>query len=105
MKKMYYVSVQAHSVLEEKGAASFEFEIMATDREIEKLSALFEDVEQAENATFRQTPVPSVPYHELDDANDFYDSTLCEVYAKIHELGTTQTRQHIESMNILEKTE
>ncbi|CAM3413666.1 hypothetical protein [Marinicrinis lubricantis] len=101
MKKTYFVSVQANSILEEKGSAAFEFEIQATDQELDQLAALFEEKEDSENATFRQAGISSVPYHELDDANDTYDATMIDVYKKIYELGTEETKRHIEQMGIL----
>jgi hypothetical protein len=99
-KTKYYVSVQAHSILADQGAAAYELEILATNREVAQLQELFENDGDAEDATFFRGMTPGLPYH-IDDANDSYDYYLIEIYKKIYELGTTETRTHIESMNIL----
>jgi len=61
-KQTYYVSVQAGTVLEDKEAAGYEFEIQATEKEIEQLMELFEYREEAENANFRRAMIPGIPY-------------------------------------------
>lgn len=99
-KIKYYVSVQAKSILSEQGAAAYELEILATEREVAQLQELFDYEEEAENATFFRGMAPGVPYH-VDDENDAYDDSLVEIYKKIYELGTVETRSHIEGMNIL----
>jgi hypothetical protein len=44
---------------------------------------------------------PAIPYHQ-DVQNDAYDASLRQVYRLIHELGTPETRAHIESMGVLD---
>ncbi|MEX1028834.1 MAG: hypothetical protein WDZ91_02170 [Paenibacillaceae bacterium] len=99
-KIKYYVSVQAHSILADQGAAAYELVILATDREVAQLQELFDNEGNTEDATFVRGMTPGIPYH-MDDVNDTYDYYMIEIYKKIYELGTTETRSHIESMNIL----
>jgi hypothetical protein len=99
-KTKYYVSVQAQSILSEQGAAAYELVILATDREVTQLQELFDNEEVAENATFFRGMAPGIPYH-IDNENDVYDYYLIEIYKKIYELGTPETRSHIEGMHIL----
>ncbi len=99
----YYVSVQAHSILADQGAAAYELEIQASDREVEQLQELFDTLIKAEDGTFIRGMTPGVPYH-IDDENDTYDFYLIEIYRKIYEIGTAETRSHIEQMNILNKS-
>lgn len=99
-KTKYYVSVQARSILADQGAAAYELVILASDREAEQLQELFDNELNAEDSTFIRAVIPGVPYH-MDDENDAYDYYLIEIYKKIYELGTDETRSHIEKMNIL----
>lgn len=99
-KKTYYVSVQAGTMLEDKGAAAFEFEIRATEKELDKLRLVFEEMEDAASDTFFRSGIPGVPYHH-DQENDVYDDAMVRVYRMIHELGTPETKKHIEEMGIL----
>lgn len=99
-KTKYYVSVQAHSILADQGAASYELEISASDYEVEQLQELFDNKLGAEDSTFFRAITPGIPYH-IDDENDTFDYYLIEIYKKIYELGTNETQSHIERMNIL----
>lgn len=100
VKKTYYISVQADSILLNKGDAAFEFEIEATEKEVVELQELFDGKEQSDNYAFGRAHVPWKPYHE-DESNDVYDKYLLEIYRTIHRLGTPETKRHIERMNIL----
>jgi hypothetical protein len=102
-KKTYYVSVQAGTVLEDMEAAPFEFVIEATPKELDKLQVLFEEKDEADDDTFTRGMTPAIPYHQ-DVQNDAYDASLKRVYRYIYELGTPETRKHIESMGVLDET-
>jgi hypothetical protein len=99
-KKRYYISVQADTILAGQGEAAYEFEIDATPEQIEKLQELFEDKSDSADGTFLKAHTPAIPYHH-DVENDAYDNYLREIYSMIHELGTPETRRHIEEMGVL----
>ncbi len=101
VKKTYYVSVQAQTILEEQGAAAYEFEIEATENDVSRLIELFEDQMEYEHETAERAVVPAIPYHK-DTENDRYDATLKEIYRAIYDLGTPDTRSHIKSMGVLQ---
>ena len=100
MKTKYYISVQAGSILEEQGAASYEFEIEATEDEISQLQEMFDDRMDAEDASFMRAPTPAIPYH-YDRENDAYDYFNKKIYSMLYDLGTEETKKHIASMGIL----
>lgn len=100
-KKKYYISVQAGTILDNQGDASYGLVVEATPEEIDKLAEVFEELGNFDQATFTQTATAlSIAYH-LDESNDGYDYYLNEAYSMIYELGTEETKQHIKSMNIL----
>lgn len=99
-KNKYYVSVQAGTIMANQGDAAYEFEIEATPEEIVKLQELFEDQYYIENDNFLRTHAAGVPYN-YDASNDAYDMGLHDIYSLIYELGTPETKKHIESMQIL----
>lgn len=99
-KSTYYVSVQAGTILQDQGAAAYEFEIEATSKEVDKLQELMEMMRDAEGDTFARAPIPGIPYH-LDEANDIYDHSLKDIYKAVYELGTEETRQHIKGIGII----
>ncbi|MCS7460101.1 hypothetical protein N0M98_08105 [Paenibacillus doosanensis] len=101
-KKTYYIAVASSEILEpENMTGNFEFEISATEEEIEQLREMFEDSEDAHDDTAARAMIPVREYH-FDKENDAADYYLREIYRKIHELGTPATREHIESMNVLQ---
>lgn len=101
-KKRYYVSVQSDAILENQGDAAYEFEIDADEEEISRLQELFDGKQQADNYAFGRAHIPFLEYHH-DRENDVHDFYLKEVYGLIHELGTPETKRHIESMGVLDR--
>ncbi|MBP1995147.1 hypothetical protein [Paenibacillus eucommiae] len=100
-KKRYYVSVQAGTILENQGDASYELEIDATLDEVEKLREVFEEIYDFDQASGVQVASAlAIAYHN-DESNDGYDYYLKEAYAMISDLGTEETKRHIGEMNIL----
>lgn len=100
-KKKYYVSVKSESIMDHQDESPFEFEIEATEREVIQLQELFEEIDDMDNVTAIRAHIPYVQYHD-DPENDAYDAKLVEIYSKLHQLGTSETKQHIESMGILQ---
>jgi len=98
-RKTYYVSVGAGQILQDREEAAFEFSIRANEAEIDKLQELFQeaqDSDEEEIFSFEDWPTVS----DTPD-NEFYESQLKEIYRMLHELGTAETKKHIESMNVL----
>ncbi|NSL51360.1 hydrolase [Calidifontibacillus erzurumensis] len=100
-RKTYYISVGAKEISQIKTASPYELEIKATDEEIQKLRDIFNDMYTAEWSGFIRSHVPYVQYH-YDRENDAIDRDLMNVYQMLYELGTPETKRHIESMGILD---
>lgn len=96
-KKTYYVSVQAGSVLENEGDAAYEFEIVATEDEVDDLIERFEMLSDADNSTAFRAILPALPYHQ-DVEHDTYDWALTDIYRRLYELGTEETKRVIADM-------
>ncbi|MCP1311840.1 hypothetical protein [Paenibacillus tyrfis] len=94
-KKTYYIAVGSGEVLEpEDVTGNFEFEIRATEEEVDKLQEKFEELAIHEEDTAVRAAIPYRQNHS-DEEN------LTEIYQMLHELGTPDTRRHIEAMNVL----
>jgi len=96
-RSRYYVSVQAKSISSEQGRMAYEWEIEATEEEAAALGQLFERLDESEHATFFRGMTPGVPYH-WDRENDSYDGKLRQIYSKIQELGTPETKSQLEGI-------
>jgi rubrerythrin len=99
-RKTYYVTVQYGEIMDDPTAFNYDFVIEANEEELDQLEELFEDASTAEQETiFHTIPLSTSTYY--NNENDTYDLGLREVYRKLHELGTPETKQHLEKMNIL----
>jgi hypothetical protein len=99
-KKPYYISVQARTITEDQGDTGYELEINATPDEIERLNSMFEDMSYFDNGSFLKAHLYAYPY-SIDPENDGYDYYLRDVYQFLYELGTSETKQHIENAKLL----
>lgn len=100
-KKTYYIAVGSGEILEpEDVTGNFEFEILATEEEVDQLQEVFEELAMNEEDTAVRAMIPFREYH-LDKENDVYDWNLTELYRMLHKLGTPDTKRHIEAMNVL----
>jgi hypothetical protein len=101
-KKTYYVAVSPGEILQPQHSetGNFEFEIRATEEELDQLQEWFEELQEADDDTAARAHIPFREYHN-DKENDAADYYLAQVYRKLHELGTPETKAHIQSMNIL----
>lgn len=55
-KKRYYVSVQGRSVLDDPGAAAYEWAVEATSEEADTLKHLLGQLDEKEESTFWPSP-------------------------------------------------
>ncbi|WP_010274733.1 hypothetical protein [Paenibacillus senegalensis] len=98
-KSTYYVTVAQGELLQDPTALNYDFVIEADEDEFDKLQELFEDTAEAEQRTAGTSLIPYL--RDAAEDNEFYDSQLMEIYRMLHQLGTPETRKHIESMGIL----
>lgn len=94
-KRPYYVSVQGRSLLEDPGAAAYEWEVEATRQEADTLIHMLEQLGEKEESGFLAFtyPWPDTPEGEV---NRSYDSHLNALYREIYRLGTPETRAQME---------
>ncbi|MCR8645746.1 hypothetical protein NV379_24195 [Paenibacillus sp. N1-5-1-14] len=99
-KNKYYVSVQSGSILPNQGDAAYELEITANDAEVDQLQSLFAFKELYDEESHLRAIIPGIPYNQ-DEENDRYDQNLNQIYQLLHTLGTPETKQHIDTMNLM----
>lgn len=106
-KNTYLVSVSNLSV-ERIGSRAgrrdteFEFTIEATEQEAGQLSQLMETQQADDFSTLVRTPIP-YKSADHDEATKDYNEQLLRVYSYLYELGTPETRDHIERTGLLAK--
>lgn len=101
-KQSYYVSVQAKTILPNPNDGPYEFEIKATPREVRQLVELFQAETRADlENNSRALLDPEIIANELVSMK-MVDQFLMMAYRLIHRLGTPETKEHIESMNVLD---
>lgn len=103
-KKTYYIDVGTGGISQSATSSTWSYKIQANEEEITQLRELFDQNYATEWKNFYRAHVPYVQYH-YDRENDAYDSTIQKVYSLLHKFGDDAAKDHIESMNILPKTE
>jgi hypothetical protein len=102
-RKTYYVAVGSGEVLEDKGAAAFEFEIRANEAELNRLQKMFAELASDDEASLYRYPGwLSAGEAEM---NAVTDGHLRGIYRLLYELGTEETKRHIASMHVLDDSE
>jgi hypothetical protein len=101
-KKTYYVSVQAGDILDDPHAAAFEFEIEATDIQVALLQDMMDVWSQADSHSVSSMFGYMSDKKPAEARVEEYDEGLLRIYQFIHEMGTPETKKHIESMNVLQ---
>ncbi|WP_433945841.1 hypothetical protein [Paenibacillus sp. SN-8-1] len=100
MKKTFYVSVQGRSVLEDQGAAAYEWVIQATPEEAEELRRKLSASAEADEDGFMDFvfPWPDTPEDEIYAQ---YSERINRVYQEIYRLGTTDTRSQMANSKLI----
>ncbi|WP_159885077.1 hypothetical protein [Paenibacillus puerhi] len=109
LKTRYAVSVANRTIIQldqrpntGPSASDAELVVKATPEEIAELGQLIQEQEHREEKTFARGPVP-YKSADHDEATRRFNDHISRVYTEIYELGTPETRRHIEEMGILEK--
>ncbi|WP_186576444.1 hydrolase [Aquibacillus kalidii] len=100
-KKKYYVNIGTQEISQVEFGNNNDFIIHANDEEVFLLREKMNEMYNADMNGFVRAHIPYVPYHN-DESNDNYDDGLIDAFKMIHDLGDGKTREHIESMNILD---
>ncbi|WP_134687157.1 hypothetical protein [Brevibacillus migulae] len=103
-KKKYYLSIHSSpntwEVREGGEDSTFDFEIEATPDEKKQLEDLFTS---ANDDDFRSYLHGHLLFTDVEDQDhEAYDHTLNELYHKIYEFGTPETKQKMEQMGIID---
>lgn len=102
IKKQYFVSIAEQEITDipipGQGA---DYEIMASDQDIEKIKQLFQSADQHEKDA--STYIILKPFDEwgVDDNREGYSRDIQEVYEMIYQLGTEDTKNKISQLGIL----
>ncbi|MHA0857035.1 hypothetical protein [Paenibacillus sp. CMAA1364] len=98
-KHKYYVSVHGRSVLMNKGATSYEWEIEATSEQAQEIAHLMRQLEEEEQGGFihHVFPWPDTPEEEMNMA---YQHALDDIYKSIYDLCSECTRLQMRESGI-----
>lgn len=99
-KSTYFVSVQARSVLQERGASAYEWEIQANPEEADQLRIELDLLQEKEEEAFPGY-VFKWPDTPEQNVNETFQDTLDRVYRSIYQLGTPETQSQMEQLRLL----
>ncbi|SIQ72109.1 hypothetical protein SAMN05421578_103540 [Paenibacillus macquariensis] len=98
-KHKYFVSVHGRSVLTDRGATTYEWEIEATEDEAQEIRNLMGLVKEKEENAFLGFvfPWPDEPERVV---NVTYQNALDDVYQRIYEYGSIDTRKQMKESGV-----
>ncbi|MDQ0901691.1 MULTISPECIES: hypothetical protein [unclassified Paenibacillus] len=101
----YWVSVGRQEVVPASEGVirdHYEFEIHADEAELLPLVEQFREINLVDKQLVKRasTPYEAFPEKDQDMKNRAYDERLKDIYFLVYQLGTTETKKHIEAMNL-----
>jgi len=100
-KQRYYVSVSANMVGTEPSLTD-QLTVLATEHERNHLLELLNREQNAAEKTYIRAHIP-YKSADHDKATTRYNDRLIEIYRYIYQIGTIETKRHIEYMDILQE--
>ncbi|RED57534.1 hypothetical protein [Cohnella lupini] len=100
-KQRYYVSVSASMVGTEPSLTD-QLTIFATEEERNHLLALLNREQKATEKTYIRAQIP-YKSADHDKATNRYNEGMVDIYRYIYQVGTIETKRHIEYMDILQE--
>ncbi|MCT2535843.1 hydrolase [Aquibacillus koreensis] len=100
-KKKYFVNIGTLEISQMEYGNNKDFTIYATGEEVYHLREIMNEMYDSDMRGFWRAHVPYVPYHN-DKSNDTYDDGIVEAFQMIHDLGDETTKEHIETMGVLD---
>ncbi|MBA4544429.1 MULTISPECIES: hypothetical protein [Thermoactinomyces] len=104
-KKTYYVTVEigqrSGEIRDhlEVNDANYDFEIKATEEEIERLERLFREAEEEDFTTFVKAHIPFLDNESQENVKE--DGTLRKIYRMIYQLGTEETKRRMDESGMI----
>jgi hypothetical protein len=107
-KHKYYVTIQSGTNTAEvrddnffEEGMSFDFELECSPEEAQQLQNLFMKGSDEDFKSYLDGHIP-FPTDKPEKDNDQYTQTLLEIYQRIYDYGTEETKSKIEKMGVLE---
>jgi hypothetical protein len=100
-KTRYYVSVSSRTV-QETLPETDNLEVDVDADELDELRSLLTSEERKDETTQLVAPIPYKSNDHAEAGQDYTDG-LSNLYGYIYQVGTEETKRHIESMKILNK--
>ncbi|MBM7564320.1 hypothetical protein [Paenibacillus sacheonensis] len=98
---IYYVSISARTIQEEPPETDH-LAIQATEKQLVALKRKLDREDRNDEITSLRAVIP-FKSAEKDPATEEFSDDLLDLYAYVYELGTPETKAHIESLNLLPK--
>ncbi|MRH44449.1 hypothetical protein GH741_17535 [Aquibacillus halophilus] len=102
MKETYYISIEAGRIDKEKiGVDHTYFEVIVDGKELYDLEYLLYQASAMDKDAAKSMVEKPLSEKSIDNKRDSFQKTLEELYRKVYELGTEETKSNIRSLGIL----
>ena len=96
----YYVNIQSLHLHNRPDVADYHLVINANEQQKNELLEMMRSMGRRDEDSLQ--PMLTRPLsNDLDPVNSSYDQKMQQLFSRLYELGTEDTKQHIQSMNIL----
>jgi hypothetical protein len=99
-KRTYYINISSGEISQSASDSPWNYQIEATPEDIQTLRSYFDQNEKVDLPNFIRAHIPFLEYHH-DKVNDIQDHQLKQIYQFIYQHASDDTKQHIESIGIL----
>ncbi|WP_067729358.1 hypothetical protein [Oceanobacillus damuensis] len=103
-KKHYFVSVNTKDIREISIPDNqVEYEIIADEHDLLHIQQMFNTMEKESKNAIEDSHFRPFDEEKVEDERDTYEGSLMNVYRKLYELGTDQTKEKIEELGIIKR--
>lgn len=103
MKKKYYLNIANGSIVDENTAdTNANFAFYADEGDLNQVREKLENMDGASRGSYLRAHIPYYPEMDTPE-NAKYDKNLKELYSLLYKLGDEQAKEHIQSLDIIDK--
>jgi len=102
LRRTYYVDVHGKQMHLQQGVAAYNLIIHVNEHEAQLIEEQLRKLDEYDEASLnRMIRFSLTRGEEIAHANDAHDEEMQKLFQLLHQFGTAETVQHIESMGIL----
>ncbi|MFC4023162.1 hypothetical protein ACFOUV_04930 [Oceanobacillus longus] len=100
--KRYFVTVDTKEIREISiDDNQVEYEIMADEQDLIRIKQMFSSMEKESKDAIEDSHFRPFDEEKVENERDTYEDSLMDVYKRLYELGTDETKEKIKELGII----